>query len=289
MPRRTQAAAEPARRWFGDLGGQPLALDLAGIEAAGTWCAELRRAFEQLTIAGGEQRSPGGVARARRAGRRAGERDRRRARAVLRGCPMRSRAGSPRSSSSSTATGIALAELGAGADHLASLREQIAMLASQSARSRAWARFHLARHAAKVAGIGSAIARDRARRSAGRPARRRLGARDAARVARRRDRRDARARAVPGLDAPLARRAVRGSRSRLARVMTKRPDRRAARGAPPARHGRDRDRDAAPRGEAGSDRPLRAVFAEIPTILPRLAPCVLRDAARDRRSTSIRH
>ncbi|HEX2688057.1 MAG TPA: DUF4011 domain-containing protein, partial [Kofleriaceae bacterium] len=40
------AAAEPARRWFGELGGNPVALDLPKIDAAVGWAAELRRAFD---------------------------------------------------------------------------------------------------------------------------------------------------------------------------------------------------------------------------------------------------
>ena len=42
------AAAEPARRWFGELGADPLVLDLERVEAAVTWAAELRRAFDAL-------------------------------------------------------------------------------------------------------------------------------------------------------------------------------------------------------------------------------------------------
>ncbi|HEU4611583.1 MAG TPA: DUF4011 domain-containing protein, partial [Kofleriaceae bacterium] len=47
-------AAESAARWFGDLGGDPLTLDLAKIEDAVTWGVDLRRAFEQLAVTGGE-------------------------------------------------------------------------------------------------------------------------------------------------------------------------------------------------------------------------------------------
>ncbi|HEU4726753.1 MAG TPA: DUF4011 domain-containing protein, partial [Kofleriaceae bacterium] len=47
-------AAGPARRWFGELGGDPLALDLARIDAAVGWAAELRRAFDAVEVGGGD-------------------------------------------------------------------------------------------------------------------------------------------------------------------------------------------------------------------------------------------
>ncbi len=46
------AAAEPARRWFGELGGDPLALDLAAIEKAVQWGVDLRRAFDSVEVVG---------------------------------------------------------------------------------------------------------------------------------------------------------------------------------------------------------------------------------------------
>ena len=48
------AAAGPARRWFGELGGDPLALDLARIDAAVSWAAELRLAFDAVEVGRGE-------------------------------------------------------------------------------------------------------------------------------------------------------------------------------------------------------------------------------------------
>ena len=48
------AAAEPARRWFGELGGDPLALDLSKIDAAVGWAAELRKAFDAVEIGFGD-------------------------------------------------------------------------------------------------------------------------------------------------------------------------------------------------------------------------------------------
>ena len=82
-----------------------------------------------------------------------------RARARSRGSPRRSRAGSRRSTELAAATGIASAQLGAGADHLAALREQVdAAAPARSARSATWTQFHLARRAAIVAGVGPAIA-----------------------------------------------------------------------------------------------------------------------------------
>src|SRR5436309_5302020 len=48
------AAAEPARRWFGELGGDPLTLDLERIDVAVGWAAELRRAFDAVDVANGD-------------------------------------------------------------------------------------------------------------------------------------------------------------------------------------------------------------------------------------------
>ncbi|MEO7095041.1 MAG: DUF4011 domain-containing protein, partial [Polyangiales bacterium] len=45
-------AAEPAKRWFGELGGDPLALELGKLDAAVGWSAELRRAFDAVELTG---------------------------------------------------------------------------------------------------------------------------------------------------------------------------------------------------------------------------------------------
>jgi hypothetical protein len=266
-----EAAAEPARRWFGDLGGEPLALDLAGIEAAGAWCTELRRAFDQLTIAGGDVARQGAW-RTIVALVAAGEHDPgelapfwRMSDAVARWQPTLAEL--------SAATGIALAELGAGADHLASLREQLAMLASHSGTLAAWTRFHLARHAAKVAGIGAAIG---AIERGDLPADQLAGAWERATLLA--------WLAVEIAETPaLARFQGSTHHSRITQfadldrgslVMTK--ARIVARLAERLPRGMAETEIATLRQEAaGSDRPLRAVLAEIPTILPRLAPVLL--------------
>ncbi|HUJ58655.1 MAG TPA: DUF3320 domain-containing protein, partial [Kofleriaceae bacterium] len=152
-----EAAADPARRWYGELGGDPLALDLDKIAAAVAWGAELRRAFEQVAIAGGDHgrqlawralvaqvaASPAGTGEPQAAtdpfARLAG--------AVARWD----------SALTELAGAVGIAELGAGADHLAALREQVIALRRQVGSLGAWTRFHLARHAAIVCGIGAAV------------------------------------------------------------------------------------------------------------------------------------
>jgi hypothetical protein len=156
------AAAEPARRWFGELGGDPLALDLDKVEAALAWASELRRAFDQLTTSGGEA---GRISawRALIAQVAAGPTlpslaalDRgdlvpfaRLADAVARW--------EPAVTELATATGIPHALLGAGHDHVAVLRTQIDALARAASSLGDWTRFHLARRAAIDTGIRAAV------------------------------------------------------------------------------------------------------------------------------------
>jgi hypothetical protein len=153
------AAAEPAKRWFGDLGGDALSLDLAKIEEAVAWSIELRRTFDQLSLFGAES--------ARQAAWRAlvaqvaaspatGERPAvelapfaRLAAAVTRWEPAIAEV--------SATTGIPWNLVGAGADHLASLREQVDLLRNNVGSLGEWTKFNLARKAATVAGIGPAI------------------------------------------------------------------------------------------------------------------------------------
>jgi very-short-patch-repair endonuclease len=265
-----EAAAEPARRWFGALGGEPLSLDLAAIEAAAAWCSELRRAFDQLTLTGGDvgrqsawrtlvalvsagEHEPGELAPFSRM-----------ADAVARWQPALVEL--------SAATGIALAELGAGPDHLVALREQLAMLSSHAGTLAAWTRFHLARHAAKVAGIGPAIdAIERGDLTADQLA----GAWE-------------RATLLAWLDVEIAETPslakFQGSThharvsqftdlDRGSLVLTK--ARIVARLAERLPRGIADGEIATLRQEVADGRPLRAVLADIPTILPRLAPAVL--------------
>ena len=117
-----RAAAEPARRWFGELSGDPLALDLPRIEAAAAWAVELRLMFDRATVTGGES--------ARQAAWRAlvaqvsASQDatdlepfKRLADAIARWEPaVRELA---------LATGMAVTALGTGPDHVPALRDQV--------------------------------------------------------------------------------------------------------------------------------------------------------------------
>lgn len=274
-----EAAAGPARRWFGELGGDPLALDLAKIDAAVGWAAELRLAFDAIEIAkGGAGRaaawralvaqvaaSPAGDAPA------AGELA---AFARLAGAVQRWQ---PALAALAEATGIDEAALGAGGDHLEALGVRIEALRHAIDALRDWVAFHGARCTALAAGVGPAVAAiERGELGAGElataweratllawadaaladtPALERFhGAAHHARVA-----------AFADLDraalALVRARALAGIAERVPRVT------------------------ADPGGELGvllyelkkqrGHRPLRRLFAEIPTLLPRLAPCLL--------------
>ncbi len=150
-----QAAAEPARRWFGELAGDPLTIAVEPLEAALAWAAELRGAFDRVSIAGGES--------ARQTAWRAlvaqvtvttgaGRNDRadlvpfaRLADAVARYQPAVVVLGE--------ATGIPLVHLGAGHDHLAVVRTQVDALARSVGALADWTRYHLAKRAAVDAGL----------------------------------------------------------------------------------------------------------------------------------------
>ena len=272
--RGARGAAEPAKRWFGELGGEPLALDLAAIEAAVAWGADLRRAFDQLAIAGGDAGAPERVAALvalvsaspdRRGPASSSRRSRALAAAVARWQP-------------------ALAEL---ARRPASRRARSARApitsrrcATSSTRCTAaagsladWATFHLARHAAKVAGIGAAIATIE------------RGDLAAAEVAGAWER----ATLLAWLEPSSPRRPTLAKFQGQAHHATChgvcRPRSRHAR-ADPRAHRRPRSPSGLPEGRrsdeiavlparrAGAAR-LRDVLAAIPTLLPRLAPCVL--------------
>ena len=262
-------AAEPAKRWFGAMAGDVLSLDLGAIENAAAWCTELRRAFEALTIAGGDT------------GRQAAWRT-----LVALVCaqadadcgelaPFARAAAAvdrwqPALAELAAATGIALSELGAGSDHLAALRDQLAVLIAAEASLADWARFHLARHAAKVAGIGAAIATiERGDLAAAHLA-------DAWERATLLAWLGAELRATPAL-AKFA-----GSRHHSTVSQFADLDRSSLVRAKAKIVARLADR--LPRGAADDEiatlrapepRPLRELLAAIPTLLPRLAPCVL--------------
>jgi hypothetical protein len=152
-----EAAAGPARRWLGALGGDPLALDLPGLDAAIAWAADLRRAFDAVEVTGGEAEraaawralvaqvaaqpaaSPADLAPLARA-----------AAAVARWQAALGAA--------AAATGIAAADLAAGPDHLAVLREAAGELKRALGAHADWIAFHAARRAAIAAGVGPAVA-----------------------------------------------------------------------------------------------------------------------------------
>ena len=282
------AAAGPARRWFGELGGDPLALDLGAIDAAVGWAGELRLAFDAVDVAqGGAGRAaawralvaqvaaspagPGSPPSPEEDAAAAGELA---AFARLGDAIRRWR---PALAALAAATGIDEVALGAGDDHLAALGRRIEALRHAIDRLRDWVAFHGARHAALTAGVGPAVAAlERGDLAAGElataweratllawadaelaetPALARFhGAAHHAQVA-----------AFADLDratlALIRTRALVRIAERVPRVTTD------------------------PGGELGAllhelkkqrgHRPLRRLFAEIPTLLPRLAPCLL--------------
>jgi very-short-patch-repair endonuclease len=297
------AAAEPARRWFGELGGDPLALDLARLDAAVGWAAELRRAFDAAEVAGGEAgRAAAWRALVAQVASPAGEPVRpydagasgeqaadlapfgRLAAAVARWAPALA--------ALTEATGIAVADLGrpgagagegaeggeaAAADHLGALLDQIEALRHAIDTHRDWIAFHAARRAAIEAGVGPAIAAIE---------RGDLGADELAPAWER-------ATLLAWADAELADTPALArfhgathhahvaafadlDRASLALVRSRALGRLAER-VPRV--------TADPGGELGlllhelkkqrGHRPLRRLFAEIPTLLPRLAPCML--------------
>ncbi len=154
------AAAEPARRWFGELGGDPLTLDLSRIEDAVTWGIELRKSFEQVTITGGEvSRQAAWRSLVAQVSASSSSVDHstgvslpfaRLAAAILRWEPSLVEL--------AAASGVPSTQLGAGPDHLVALREQVATLRLAVGSFTNWTRFHLARYAADVVGVGSAVA-----------------------------------------------------------------------------------------------------------------------------------
>lgn len=151
-----EAAAEPARRWFGELGGDPLTIAVEPIEAALAWAGELRRAFDQVAIAGGESaRQTAWRALVAQITVTTGA-DRadlvpfaRLADAVARYQPTLAFL--------AEATGIPLVQLGAGHDHLAVVRTQVDALARSVRALGDWTRYTLAKRAAVDAGLRSIL------------------------------------------------------------------------------------------------------------------------------------
>ncbi|HEU0037485.1 MAG TPA: DUF3320 domain-containing protein [Kofleriaceae bacterium] len=281
-----QGAAEPAKRWFGELGGDPLALELPKLDAAVGWAAELRKSFDAVAVAGGE------------AGRNAAWR-----------ALVAQVAASPTSSTAELAafarlsdavarwepalddvsrtTGIHVVELVAGEDCLAAFRERAELLGTKQAIDslRDWVAFHGARQAALAAGVGPAV-----------PAIERgdLGAAELAPAWER-------ATLLAWADAELADTPALAQfhgpshhahvsafadldRAALALVRSRALVRLAER-VPRVASSREHVGAPDPGGELGvllhelkkqrGHRPLRRLFAEIPTLLPRIAPCML--------------
>ena len=150
------AAAEPAKRWFGELHTADVkALDLTAIDAAVKWCTELRRSFDAVAVAGGEP----GRSTAWRAvvaqvacsvdAAEATTAFKRLADGVFRWTSALA--------ALAAATGIDAAALGTGDDHLAALREQVETLRHSIDALPAWVAFHAARDGARAAGIGPAV------------------------------------------------------------------------------------------------------------------------------------
>jgi very-short-patch-repair endonuclease len=273
------AAAEPARRWFGELGGKPLELDLPRIDAAVSWAAELRRAFDAVEIGNGDparasawralvaQVATPPATEAAGGGELAAFA--RVARAVARWQPA--------VAALSEATGIAAIELGVGPDHLAALAHQVDRLTRALDALRDWVAYHGARQAALTAGVAPAL---------GALERGALGAGELAAAWER-------ATLLAWADAELA------DTPALARFHGAAHHASAAAFADLDRAAQAQVRSRAlvrlaervprvtsdPGGELGAllrelgkqrgHRPLRRLFAEIPTLLPRLAPCLL--------------
>ncbi len=149
-------AAEPAKRWFGELGGDPLALELDKIDAGVGWAAELRRAFDAVEVTGNDAtRTAAWRALVAQVAAVPGDSVElppifaRLADAVARW--QRALDVLARD------TGIPRAHLAGGADHLAVLREQLEILTGAIDGLRDWVTFHATRRGALAAGLGPVV------------------------------------------------------------------------------------------------------------------------------------
>ncbi|HEY0194558.1 MAG TPA: DUF4011 domain-containing protein, partial [Kofleriaceae bacterium] len=275
------SAAEPAKRWFGELGGAPLALDLAKIDAAVGWAGELRKAFDAVDISFGEA-GRAAAWRALVAQVAASQGDAPAAAELARFVTLADAVArwQPALAALVEATGIDAVSLGAGDDHLTALAERIEALRHAVDGMRDWVAFHGARRAALAAGVGPAVAAIE---------RGDLGAAELAGAWERATLlawADAELADTPALAqfhgaahhahvaafADLDRAALALIRARALVRLAERVPRAANRGADPG-------------GELGvmlheakkqrGHKPLRRLFAEIPNLLPRLAPCLL--------------
>jgi hypothetical protein len=156
------AAAEPARRWFGALGSDPRNIDGAAVEAAMTWANELRRAFDQVAIVEWAKPTAWRALVAQVAADPIDDA----AATIAELAPFRRVAAAVAHwqlaiADAASATGIASAtftELAADGEALVALREQLDALAAAVDALPAWAAFHAARDAARSAGAVVAVA-----------------------------------------------------------------------------------------------------------------------------------
>jgi very-short-patch-repair endonuclease len=164
------AAAEPAKRWFGNVGGDPLTLDLAKLDDAVSWSAELRRAFDALDVIGGAAGRESAwralvaqVAANPGTNKPAGAETSAVSAGLAIDAPIFAKIAeavarwSPALAALGDATGIPAATLAAGDDHLVALRERVDVLRHAVDALPAWVAFHSARCAGRAAGIGPAI------------------------------------------------------------------------------------------------------------------------------------
>lgn len=272
------AAAEPAGRWFGDLAGEPLTLDLAKIEDAVAWGTELRRAFDQVTVAFGETGKQAAwralVAQVAASPATNGERP------AVELAPFARLAAAvtrwePAVAELATITGIAPALLGHGPDHLAALRDQAETLFRAVGSFAEWTKFALARRDAIVAGVGPAIA---ALEHGDLAANELPAAWQRATLLAWTDVELAETPALARFHGPTHHAHVaafsdldRGSLALMrARALARVAERAPRKTDPDPGVAVLREEAATPTG-----RPLRAVLADLPTLLPHLVPCVL--------------
>jgi len=152
-----EAAAEPARRWFGELGGATLTLDLDAIDQAAKWGGELRETFDAVDVLGGDagrEASWRALVAHVAAGTASGDDV---AIEVLARLGREATRWDGTLDELSAATGIDLQPAVDG-DHLAMLVERTATLRHTIDQLADWVTFYDARHDALASGVGPAVA-----------------------------------------------------------------------------------------------------------------------------------
>ncbi|MEO8704452.1 MAG: DUF3320 domain-containing protein [Kofleriaceae bacterium] len=147
-----ESAAEPAKRWFGELGGDPLTLELDKVDSAVSWASELRRAFDAVDVIGND---PGRNAAWRALVAQVAASVTATDLAVFSRLADAVARWQPALAGLAAATGIHRDD---GDDHLATLRERTETLRHSVDGLEEWVAFHVARHAARTNGIGPAVA-----------------------------------------------------------------------------------------------------------------------------------